>query len=317
MATYALLNNIQSSLDKKWFVGGIFCDLQKAFDCVNYNILLEKMTYYGITGTAYKLMHSYLDVRYQRTKVKDKYFNTSFSSWELVKHGDPQGSVLGPLMFLIYINDLPITLNKIATSVIFADDTSVIITNNNKTDFDKAVHQTMIEMSSWFQSNYLTLNYEKNYFLQFLTTHKHEKQKQIVNVNSQIANTTSTRFLGLKIDSTLTWREHITELTPKINKACYAIRTLMFLRSPDILRMVYFSYFHSIISYGIIFWGNSYSSNNIFKIQKRIIRIMTKSNKRETCRPLFKKLGILPLPSQYIFSLLLFVVTNKNLFSLN
>ena len=91
----------------------------------------------------------------------------------------------------------------------------------------------------------------------------------------------------------------------------------MFLRSPEILRMVYFSYFHSIMSYGITFWGNSYSRINIFRIQKRIIRIMTKSNKCDTCRPLFKKLGILPLPSQYIFSLLLFVVTNKNLFLLN
>ena len=317
MATYALLNNIHSFLDKKWFVGGIFCDLQKAFDCVNHNILLEKMAYYGITGTAHKLIHSYLDNRYQRTKIKDKCLNTSFSSWELVKHGVPQGSVLGPLMFLIYINDLPFTLNKIATPVIFADDTSVVITNNNKTDFENALHQTMIEMSNWFQSNLLTLNYEKTYFLQFSATHKHKTKKQIVNVNSHITNTTSTKFLGLKIDSTLTWREHITELTPKINKACYAIRTLLFLNSPEILRMVYFSYCHSIISYGIIFWGNSYSSINIFKIQKRIIRIMTKSNKRDTCRPLFKKLRILPLPSQYIFSLLLFVVTNKNLCSLN
>ena len=133
------------------------------------------------------------------------------------------------MMFLIYINDLPITLNKIATSVIFADDTSVIITNNNKTDFENT-QQTLTEMSSWFRSNLLTANYDKTYFIQFLTTHKHEIQMQTVNFNSLIKNTTSTRFLGLKIDSTLTWREHITELTPKINKACYAIRTLMFLR---------------------------------------------------------------------------------------
>jgi hypothetical protein len=85
MATYALLNNIQLSLDTKWLVGGIFC----AFDCVNHNILLKKMEFCGITGTAYKLMQSYLDNRYHTMKIKDKYLNTSVSSWELNKHGVP------------------------------------------------------------------------------------------------------------------------------------------------------------------------------------------------------------------------------------
>ena len=84
-----------------------------------------------------------------------------------------------------------------------------------------------------------------------------------------------------------------------------------------VLRMVYFSYFHSIMSYSTIFWGNSPHSINIFKIQKRIIRIMTNSNRRDTCRPLIHQLGILPLPSQYIFSLLLFVATNTKLFLIN
>jgi len=146
----------------------------------------------------------------------------------------------------------------------------------------------MIELSSWFWSILLTLNRDKTHFLQFLTTHKNEMQQQIVTSTSLITDINSTRFLGLKIGSTLTWREHVTELTPKLNKACYVTRTSMFLKSPEILRMVYFSYFHSIMSYGIIFWGKSHSRINIFKIQKRIIRIMTNSNKRDTCRPLFK-----------------------------
>jgi len=91
-------------------------------------------------------------------------------------------------MFLIYINDLPITLSKIATSVIFADDTSIIITNNNKIDFENALQQTMIELSSWFRSNLLTLNCDKTRFLQFLTTHKNETQQQIVTFTSLITD---------------------------------------------------------------------------------------------------------------------------------
>jgi hypothetical protein len=125
-------------------------------------------------------------------------------------------------------------------------------------------------------------------------------QQQTVTSNSLNSNINSTRFLDLKIDSTLTWREHVSELTPKLIKACYVISTLLFLRSPEILRMVYYSYFHSVMAYGIIFWGNSHSGINVFKIQKRIIRIMTKSSKHDPWRPLFKQVRILPLSSQYI-----------------
>jgi len=249
--------------------------------------------------------------------INDKNLNKISSSWGITTHGVPQGSVLGPLLFLIFINGLPITIRKIAKSIIFADDTSIVITNNNKVDFRNTLQLTMIELSNWFQSNLLTLNYDKTYFLQFLTKKQNEMQQQVANYNSLITNINSTKFLGLTIDSTLSWKDHITELTPKLNKACYVIRTPTFLRSAGVLRMVYFSCFHSIMSYGIIFWGNSPHSINIFKIQKRIIRIMTNSNRRDTCRPLFHQLGILPLQSQYILSLLLFVATNKKLFSLN
>jgi len=153
----------------------------------------------------------------------------------------------------------------------FADDTSIIITNDNKVDFRNTLHLTMIEISSWFWSNLLTLNYDRTNFLQFLTKKQNEIQQEVATSNSIITNTSRTKLLGLIIDSTLSWKDHITDLTPKLNKACNVIKTLTFLRSPEILRMVYFSCFHSIISYGIIFWGNSHYNINIFKIQKRII----------------------------------------------
>ena len=127
------------------------------------------MKYYKITGTAYKLIQSYLDNRYQRTVIKDKNLNKICSLWGITTHGVPQGSVLGPLLFLVYINDLPTTISKIAQSIIFTDDMSIIITNNNKVDLKNSLHLTMIEISNWFRRNLLTLNYDKTYFLQFLT----------------------------------------------------------------------------------------------------------------------------------------------------
>ena len=111
----------------------------------------------------------------------------------------------------------------------------------------------------------------------------------------------STKFLGITIDSSISWKEHISDLTSKLNKACYAIRTIKSLLSLNVLKTIYFSYFHSLMSYSIIFWGNSHLSNNIFKIQKKIIRIMTNKSKRDSCRYLFNQMQILTLPSQTYF----------------
>ena len=174
-------------------------------------------------------MQSYLGNRYQRTVIKEKNSNKLSSS--IAKHGVPQGSVVGPLLFLIYINDLPASISKIAKSIIFADDTSIIVTNDNKIDFRHNLYLAMIEISNWFQCNRLKLNYDKTHFLQFLTKKKSEMQQQIVTSNSVITNINCTKFLGLIIDSTLSWKDHVTEITCKMNKAYYVIRTLTFLRT--------------------------------------------------------------------------------------
>ena len=119
------------------------------------------------------------------------------------------------------------------------------------------------------------------------------------------------------MDTTLTWKHRIGELTSRLNKACYAIGAIKPYMTLDVLRNTYCSYIHSIISYGIIFWGISSHSEEIFKIQKRIIRIIMNSSKNASCRQLFKELNILPLQSQYIFSILLFVTKNKDQFLSN
>jgi len=267
MATYALLNTVLSSLDKELLVGGIFCDLQKAFDCVNHNILLTKLEFYGISGIATQLMRSYLNDRYQRVVIKDSKTSRQTSEWELVKHGVPQGSILGPLLFLIYINNLSQTTNSVAELILFADDTSIVISNINLEEFTSTIELVMKQTINWFQSNLLSLNYNKTHFLQFLTKKQNEIKVRIMTSNSIITNINSTKFLGLTIDCTLSWREHISSLASKLNKACYAVRAIKPFMSPSVLRVVYFSYFHSVMSYGVIFWGNSHLNNNILKIQ--------------------------------------------------
>jgi hypothetical protein len=150
------------------------------------------MKFYGITGTAYNLIRSYLENRYQRIIMKDSKFNKLSSTWERSKHGVPQGSVCGPLLFLIYVNDFPLTINKLDSSILFADDTSIIISNTNPEEFKNSINSIMTEITDWFQSNLLTLNYNKTTFLQFLTKKNKEIKTQIIASNSITTNINST-----------------------------------------------------------------------------------------------------------------------------
>jgi hypothetical protein len=131
------------------------------------------------------------------------------------------------------------------------------------------------------------------------------------------SNPSNTKFLGLVIENSLSWNDHIIQLVPKLSKACYVLRCIRPFMSQDALKSIYYSYFHSLITCRIIFWGNSSYSSHIFQLQKKAVRIIMGSKPRDSCRELFKHLRILPFQSQYMLSLLLFVVDNKSLFHVN
>jgi len=168
-ATFNLLNTILKSLDSKSTVGGLFLDIRKAFDSVDHSILLSKLDFCGISGKNNKLMKSYIKDRYQRVVMNDKNSNKLVSTWKQVKRGVPQGSVLGPLLFLIYINDFPRSIDNCAEAVLFADDTSIIIVKANVQEYKHNIKIAIQEINDWFCSNSLTIHYNKTHYLQFST----------------------------------------------------------------------------------------------------------------------------------------------------
>ena len=198
--------------------------------------------------------------------------------------------------------------------ILYANDTSIIITNPCPKDFKINMNEVFVDINEWFKINWLSLNFKRTHYPQFRAKNSQEINVNISYVNKHITNVASTKFLGLIIDETLSRKNRIYQLMSKLSSACCAVRTVKAFMSQESLRMIYLSYTHSIIIYGIILWGSSPYSINIFRIQKRLVRIITNSRNRGSCRKLFKNLKIIPLYLQYIFSLLLllFVVKNKD-----
>jgi len=192
-----------------------------------------------------------------------------------IKYGVPQGSILGPLLFLVHMNDLPKATEHRAIPILFADKTSILITSANNIKFQSDLPIVFGQLNKWFKTNLLSLNFDKTYFIQFTNKSTFTSDIQIMYEDKQIQPAIKTTFLGLFINNTLYWKTHIECIKSKLSSACYAMWSVKLHVSLNTMKMIYYSYFHSVMTYGLLFWGHSSDSIKIFRLQKKIIRILT------------------------------------------
>jgi hypothetical protein len=202
-------------------------------------------------------------------KVIISYNNAIESTQEKIKQGVPQGSVLGPIFFLIYINDIPKLAPTGTKILLYADDTGIIVTSPNLENYEKETNKIFRDINYWFKLNHLVLNYNKTHYLQFNTKNSREYVLKLMYCGNYVKSLPHIKFLGLIISDSLSWKAHIDQMMSKLNMACFVIQTSQTIMTTETLRMIYFAYVHSVMIYRIIFWGNQPYSEKIFQNSKK------------------------------------------------
>ena len=269
-------------------------DLSKAFDTVDHEVLLSKLYNYGFRGQAHDLIRSYLTERKQFVSCNGEISNTL-----PVRVGVPQGSVLGPLLFLIYVNDMPSVLVNGASVIQYADDTTLYSSGKKMEDLCNELTINLSKIKTWLDTNYLSLNVSKTYFTIF--TNNTIPQNISIDLNGQkIGHSPNPTFLGVTLDPKLTFNKHLHYIISKISRSIGILWRVNYL-PVETLKKLYYTLVYPYFLYCLLAWGSVSKTltNSLFLKQKKIVRIISKGDYLDHSDPIFKKLNILKLEDLY------------------
>ena len=300
-AVIELTDHLKSQIDKHHLPMCLFLDLSKAFDTINFDIMLMKLRHLGFNSLALNWFETYLKHRKQFVS-----FNGSDSPLLETKTGVPQGSVLGPLLFLIYINDID-SVSNIFKIICFADDSTLIVSlcaatnycrlcNLNNVFSSDFINQELDKIYNWFCINKLSINPDKIKFMIFKNKQRNTSNMFVptLKLNNKILERVHDfLYLGIFLDEDMTWNSHINYMANKISKNIGILKRLKHTLPKNILKTLYDTLIHSHLNYGTLLWG--FNIDRLKKLQKQAIRVITDSYYLEHTNGLFKILKILKL----------------------
>lgn len=327
-AVYEVTRNIYSSIDNNKKPLAIFLDLAKAFDTIPHDKLLQKLYNYGIRGVVHDLFASYLHKRLHYIKI-----NNVKSESRHIQCGIPQGTILAPILFSIYVNDL-LYLTTDAKIVTYADDTTILVCGDDWQTVREQAITTFAKVSHWLKQNSLTINLDKTKFMYFsiydsnvpatntLNLHSYQcllNDKATCYCNEKLYCVSSIRYLGVCLDSNLKYTVHMAQLNMKIRKLICKFYNLRYLMPNYIMRMLYFALVESLLRYCMAIWGGTFPTNmeQLKVTQKYIIKIILFKSKRYSSDLLFEEFNVLSLDMLYVSSALVFVYRHKEIAKFN